>query len=428
MLVKRALGQLYVQVLIGMAIGIAVGVFWPDTGAALKPLADAFVKLIKMLLAPVIFGTVVVGIARMGDLRDVGRIGLKALVYFEILTSIALLIGLVVANVVRPGAGMNVDATALDASGIAGYTTAAHEEGIVPFLLSIIPDSFLGALTGGTMLQVIFIALLLGVAVTMLGARAEPLIDLVDLATKAMFRVVAMVMRLAPVGAGAGIAFTIGKYGIGSLWSLGYLLVALYLTTFVFIAIVLGTVMRIAGLRLWPLLRYIKAEILVVLGTCSTEAVLPQIMRKLEDLGVARPVVGLVLPAGYTFNTDGGCIYLTMAALFIAQATNTPLSLWDQILILLVLLLTSKGAAGVAGAGFVALAATLSAIPTLPVAGLVLLLGVDRFMNEARAVTNLIGNCVATLAVARWDGALDVERARAVLRGDIVIDDPAVAA
>ncbi len=296
----------------------------------------------------------------------------------------------------------------------------------MPFLLSIIPDSFLGALTGGTMLQVIFIALLLGVAVTMLGPKAEPLIDLLDLATKAMFRVVAMVMRLAPVGAGAGIAFTIGKYGIGSLWSLGYLLVALYLTTFVFIVIVLGTVMRIAGLRLWPLLRYIKAEILVVLGTCSTEAVLPQIMRKLEDLGVARPVVGLVLPAGYTFNTDGGCIYLTMAALFIAQATNTPLSVWDQILILLVLLLTSKGAAGVAGAGFVALAATLSAIPTLPVAGLVLLLGVDRFMNEARAVTNLIGNCVATLAVARWDGALDVERARAVLRGISLIDDPAV--
>jgi aerobic C4-dicarboxylate transport protein len=427
-LVKRAIGQLYVQVLIGMAAGIAIGVFWPDIGASLKPLADAFVKLIKMLLAPVIFGTVVVGIARMGDLKDVGRLGLKSLVYFEILSTIALAIGLVVANLVRPGAGMNVDARALDTHSIATYTASAHEGGIVPFLLSIVPDSFLGALTGGSMLQVIFIALLLGIALTMMGAKADPLIDLVDLATKAMFRVVAMVMRLAPVGAGAGIAFTIGKYGVGSLWSLGHLLVALYLTTFLFIAFVLGVVMRIAGLRLWPLLRYIKAEILVVLGTCSTEAVLPQIMRKLEDLGVARPVVGLVLPAGYTFNTDGGCIYLTMAALFIAQATNTPLSTWDQIVILLVLLLTSKGSAGVAGAGFVALAATLSAIPTLPVAGLVLLLGVDRFMNEARAVTNLIGNCVATLAVARWDGALDLERARAVLRGDVVIDDPAVAA
>jgi aerobic C4-dicarboxylate transport protein len=426
--VKRALGQLYVQVLIGMAIGILVGVFWPGIGAALKPLADAFVKLIKMLLAPVIFGTVVVGIARMGDLKEVGRLGFKSLVYFELLSTIALAIGLVVANVVRPGAGMNVDAARLDSSAISSYTATAHEAGIAPFLLGIIPDSFLGALTQGSILQVIFIALLLGVAMTMMGAKAEPLVDLVDLATKAMFRVVALVMRLAPVGAGAGIAFTIGTYGVGALWSLGHLLVALYLTTFVFIVVVLGLVMRIAGLRLWPLLLYIKAEILVVLGTCSTEAVLPQIMRKLEDLGVARPVVGLVLPAGYTFNTDGGCIYLTMAVLFIAQATNTPLGLWDQIVILLVLLLTSKGSAGVAGAAFVALAATLSAIPTLPVAGLVLLLGVDRFMNEARAVTNLIGNCVATLAVARWDGALDVGRARAVLRGDIVVDDPAVVA
>lgn len=427
-MVRRALGQLYVQVLIGMAIGIAVGVLWPAAGAALKPVADGFVKLIKMLLAPVIFGTVVVGIARMGDLKEVGRLGFKSLVYFEILSTIALAIGLVVANLVRPGAGMNIDPAKLDTSAIATYTATAHEAGIMPFLLGIVPDSFIGALTGGTILQVIFVALLLGVALTMMGARALPLIDLVDLATKAMFRIVAMVMRLAPLGAGAGIAFTIGTYGVHSLWSLGHLLVALYLTTFLFVVVVLGAVMRIAGLRLWPLLRYIKGEILVVLGTCSTEAVLPQIMRKLEDLGVERPVVGLVLPAGYTFNTDGGCIYLTMAVLFIAQATNTPLSLWDQIVILAVLLLTSKGSAGVAGAGFVALAATLSAMPALPVAGLVLLLGVDRFMNEARAVTNLIGNCVATLAVASWDGALDLDRARAVLRGDVLVDDPAVAA
>lgn len=416
---RRLSGQLYVQVLAGMLIGIAIGFLWPEAGAQLKPIADGFIKLIKMLLAPIIFGTVVVGIAQMGNLKDVGRLGFKALVYFEILSTIALVIGLAVANLMQPGAGMNIDAAALDASAIDSYrATATIGGGIESFLLGIIPDSFLGAFVMGSMLQVILLSLLVGLALSGMGETARPVVELIELLNKALFRVVGMIMRLAPLGAGAGMAFTIGRYGLDTLWSLGHLLVALYVTTFFFIVVVLGTVMRIVGLSFIAFLRYIRDEILIVLGTCSTEAVLPQLMRKLEHMGCARPVVGMVLPAGYTFNTDGTCIYLTMATIFIAQATNTPLGLMDQVVILAVLMLTSKGSAGVAGAGFVTLAATLSTIPAIPVAGLVLLLGIDRFLNEARAVTNLIGNSVATLAVARWDGALDTPRAEAVLRGE----------
>ena len=417
----RALRQLWVQVLIGMAIGIAIGVLAPDWGVALKPVADGFVKLVKMLLAPIVFGTVAVGIAQMGNLREVGRLGLKSLVYFELLSTIALAAGLLVANIARPGAGMNIDARTLDASAIATYTTSAKGEGgVANFLLGIIPDSVGSAFVGGTMLQVILIALLMGLALGAMGDGGARLTALIDDVTKAMFRIVGMVMRLAPFGAGAGMAFTIGKYGIATLLPLGYLIVALYLTAILFVVVVLGLVARIAGISLLGLLRYIRDEILIVFGTCSTEAVLPQLMARLEQLGVARPVVGLVLPAGYTFNTDGTSIYLAMAVVFIAQATGTPLSVGDQLTIMAVLLLTSKGSAGVAGAGFVALAATLSAMPALPVAGLVLLLGVDRFLNQARAVVNLIGNSVATVAVARWDGALDLDRARAVLRGEPV--------
>ena len=417
----RALRQLWVQVLIGMAIGIAIGVFAPGWGIALKPVADGFVKLVKMLLAPIVFGTVAVGIAQMGNLREVGRLGLKSLVYFELLSTIALAAGLLVANIARPGAGMNIDARTLDASAIATYTTSAKGEGgVANFLLGIIPDSVGSAFVGGTMLQVILIALLMGLALGAMGDGGARLTALIDDVTKAMFRIVGMVMRLAPFGAGAGMAFTIGKYGIATLLPLGYLIVALYLTAILFVVVVLGLVARIAGISLLGLLRYIRDEILIVFGTCSTEAVLPQLMARLEQLGVARPVVGLVLPAGYTFNTDGTSIYLAMAVVFIAQATGTPLSVGDQLTIMAVLLLTSKGSAGVAGAGFVALAATLSAMPALPVAGLVLLLGVDRFLNQARAVVNLIGNSVATVAVARWDGALDLDRARAVLRGEPV--------
>lgn len=412
---KGLLNQIYIQVLIGVALGAALGLLWPEFAASLKPIADGFIKLIKMLLAPIVFGTVVVGIARMGDLKEVGRIGVKALVYFEILSTIALVIGLVVVNILKPGAGMNIDPATVDGSAIAGYTAAAKEQGVIAFLLDIIPTTFVDAFARGAMLQVILLALLVGVALSHLGERGRPLVNVIDLALQVLFQIVAMVMKLAPLGAGAGIAFTIGKYGIDTLWSLGRLMLALYATSIVFVFVVLGQVMRAAGLPFFAFLKYLREEIFVVFGTCSTEAVLPRLMQKLEELGCAKPVVGMVLPAGYTFNADGTCIYLTIATVFIAQATNTPLGWADQVVVLAVLMLTSKGSAGVAGAGFVTLAATLSTMSAIPVAGLVLLLGVDRFLNEARAVTNLIGNSVATVAIAKWDGALDMAKAREVL-------------
>lgn len=412
---KRLFSQIYIQVLIGIAIGAAIGILWPHVGASLKPIADGFIKLIKMLLAPIIFGTVVVGMARMGDLKEVGRIGVKALIYFEVLSTIALVIGLIVVNVMQPGAGLNIDASNLDGKALASFTEAAKEQGVIPFLLDIIPTTFVDAFAKGAMLQVILLAVLMGTAVSQLGERGKPLVDFIDVFLDAIFKIVGMVMRLAPLGAGAGIAFTIGKYGVDTLWSLGRLLIALYVTSIAFVVIVLGLVMRSTGLSFWKFLSFIREEIFVVLGTCSTEAVLPRMMKKLEDMGCAKPVVGLVLPAGYTFNADGTCIYLTLATVFVAQATNTHLSLLDQLVILGVLLLTSKGSAGVAGAGFITLAATLSTLHAIPVSGLVLLLGVDRFLNEARAVTNLIGNGVATVAIAKWDGALDMDQARATL-------------
>ena len=416
--IRGAFGQLYVQVLLGMAAGVLIGVLAPALGIALKPLADGFVKLIKMLLAPIIFGTVAVGIARMGTLREVGRVGLKALVYFEALSTVALLLGLIVGGAVRPGEGMNIDPARLDAGSIGSLVPShAGQDGVASFLLGVIPDTFLGAFTGGSMLQVILIALLAGVALGGAGERSNAVTALLDEVTSMMFRIVGMVMRLAPLGAGAGIAYTIGAHGLGTVAALLKLIVALYVTTALFVTVVLGCVMRLIGLRLWPLLRYLRSELLLVFATCSTEAVLPQTIDKLEAAGVERSVVGLVLPAGYTFNTDGTSIYLAMAVTFIAQATGTPLSFGQLATLFGVLLLTSKGSAGVAGAGFVALAATLSSVPVLPVAGLVLLLGVDRFLNEARAVANLIGNCVATLAVARWDGALDLSAARRTMAG-----------
>ena len=401
--------------LIAILIGALVGLWFPHVGTALKPLADGFIKLIKMLLAPIIFGTVVVGMAKMGDLKEVGRIGVKALVYFEVLSTIALVIGLIVVNLLKPGAGMNIDASNLDGHALASFTEAAKEQGVVPFLMDIIPTTLVDAFAKGAMLQVILLSVLIGAGISQMGARAKPLVEMLDLFLEAIFKVVGMVMRLAPLGAGAGVAFTIGKYGIGTLWSLAHLLVALYVTSLFFVVVVLGGVMRAAGLPFWAFLRFIREEIFVVLGTCSTEAVLPRLMQKLEDLGCAKPVVGLVLPTGYTFNADGTCIYLTLATVFVAQATNTHLGLMDQLVILAVLLLTSKGSAGVAGAGFITLAATLSTLHAVPVGGLVLLLGVDRFLNEARAVTNLIGNSVATVAIAKWDGALDMDKARETL-------------
>ncbi|RXU00353.1 C4-dicarboxylate transporter DctA [Pseudomonas syringae] len=406
----RWYSQLYVQVLIGIVIGAAIGYFVPDVGAKLQPFADGFIKLIKMLLAPIIFGTVVVGIAKMGSIKEVGRIGVKALVYFEILSTIALVIGLIVVNIVKPGAGMNINASTLDGSAISKYSQAASEQGgTIEFFLNIIPNTFLGAFSNGVMLQVILLSVLMGIALVQMGETSKPLINTIDLFLQGLFRIVAMVMRLAPLGAGAGMAFTIGKYGIGTLLSLGQLLVALYVTTLIFIVVVLGSVARWSGMPLMQFLRYFKDEILITLGTCSTEAVLPRMMAKLEKLGCKKSIVGMVLPTGYTFNADGTCIYLTMAAIFIAQATNTPLTFVDQMILLGVFLLTSKGSAGVAGAGFVTLAATLTTIHSIPLVGLVLLLGIDRFLNEARAVTNLIGNGIGTLAIAKWDNSFDVE-------------------
>jgi aerobic C4-dicarboxylate transport protein len=409
---SRWYGQLYIQVLIGIVIGGAIGFFLPDIGARLQPVADGFIKLIKMLLAPIIFGTVVVGIAKMGSVKEVGRIGAKALIYFEILSTLALVIGLVVVNVLKPGVGMNIDINTLNGSAVSAYAqTAAAQGGVVEFFLSIIPTTVVDAFAKGAMLQVILISVLMGVALVQIGAPAKPLVNIIDMLLQSLFRIVAMVMRLAPLGAGAGMAFTIGKYGIGTLLSLGQLLVALYVTTLLFIVVILGSVARWSGLPLWQFLRYFKDEILVTLGTCSTEAVLPRMMVKLEKLGCEKSVVGMVLPTGYTFNSDGTCIYLTMAAIFVAQATNTPLTFMDQMVVLGVLLLTSKGSAGVAGAGFVTLAATLSVIHDIPLIGLVLLLGVDRFLNEARAVTNLIGNGIGTIAIAKWDGSFDQAKA-----------------
>jgi aerobic C4-dicarboxylate transport protein len=402
--------QLYVQVLIGIVIGAAIGYFIPNVGAKLQPFADGFIKLIKMLLAPIIFGTVVVGIAKMGNIKEVGRIGVKALIYFEILSTIALVVGLVVVNVVKPGVGMNINADSLDGSSISKYSQAASEQGgTIEFFLNIIPQTFVGAFSNGVMLQVIVLSVLMGIALVQMGETSKPLINTIDLFLQGLFRIVAMVMRLAPIGAGAGMAFTIGKYGIGTLLSLGQLLVALYVTTLIFIVVVLGVVARWSGMPLMQFLRYFKDEILITLGTCSTEAVLPRMMVKLEKLGCKKSVVGMVLPTGYTFNADGTCIYLTMAAIFIAQATNTPLSVMDQMILLGVFLLTSKGSAGVAGAGFVTLAATLTTIHSIPLVGLVLLLGIDRFLNEARAVTNLVGNGIGTIAIAKWDNSFDVQ-------------------
>jgi aerobic C4-dicarboxylate transport protein len=419
---RKSLSKLYVQVLIGIVVGVLVGHYAPDIGSQLKPLGDLFIKLIKMLLAPIIFASVVVGIARMNNIHEAGRVGVKAILYFEIASTLALVIGLVVGNLLHPGSGMNIDPAKIDSASISTYTQAAQKHGFIDFLLNIVPNSVVGAFANGEMLPIIFFSMLLAIAVARMGPKAEPFVNLLDVFLHAMFGVVRIVMYVAPIGAFGGMAFTIAKYGIGMLASFGQLMLALYVTSAVFIVVVLGIVMKLCGLSLWKFLRYIKDELLVTLGTASTEAVLPQMMAKLEKMGCTKPVVGMVLPTGYTFNADGTAIYLTMASLFIAQAMNIHLSLWDQVLLLGVMLFTSKGSAGVAGAGFVALAATLASMPNIPVAGLVLLLGVDRFLNEARAVTNLIGNGVATLAVARWEGAIDMERAIAVLDRKVEVD------
>ncbi len=415
---RPLLGPLWLQVAVGILLGVAMGMFFPHTATSLKPLGDGFIKLIRMTLAPIIFATVVVGIAKMGDLKEVGRVGGKALLYFEVVSTLALLFGLVAVNVLHPGRGMNIDAAKLDPTVIAGYAAAGQHMGVADFLLNIIPTTFADAFVTGNMLQIILIAVLFGVGLGELREAARPLIEVLDLLLKGMFGVVKLVMVLAPVAAFAGMAYTIGQYGLASLLPLVRFTVELWTVSLVFVVVVLGGIAWWAGFGLWGLLRYLKEEILVTTATSSSEAVLAPVMLKLQRLGCAEPIVGMVMPAGYTFNADGTAIYLGMGAIFIAQATNTGLTLRDQVVILLVLMLTSKGSAGVAGAGFVTLAATLAAMHTIPVAGLVLLLGVERITNIPRAVVNVIGSSVATIVVAKWENAFDGEKARAVLRGE----------
>ena len=416
---RRLLGPLWLQVLLGILVGIVIGVLFPHFAITLKPLSDGFVKLIRMTLAPIIFATVVVGIARMGDLREVGRVGAKALIYFEVVSSIALLLGLVAANVLRPGKGMNIDAATLDSSAISSYTTSAKDLGVVPFLLNIVPSSVGEAFVSGNVLQIILFGVLFGLALAQLRTSTRPLVDMLDQVLKGMFGIVKFVMYLAPLAALGAMAYTVGQYGVSSLLALAKFTAEVWIVSILFVAIVLGIIARFAGFSLSqtsPLPQ--RDELLITAGTSSSEAVLAPVMMKLQDLGCAEPIVGMVMPAGYTFNADGTAIYLSMGAIFIAQATNTHLSLRNQIVILLVLMLTSKGSAGVAGAGFVTLAATLASMHQIPVAGLVLLLGVERLTNIARAVVNVIGSSVATIVVAKWEGAFDSERARLVLAQD----------
>lgn len=410
--------KLYVQVVIAVIAGALLGYLSPHFAIEFKVLSDIFIRMIKMVLAPVIFCSVVLGIAKMENMKELGRIGVKALVYFEVASTIALLFGLCVVNLVRPGAGMNVDAARLDASVVSQYTAAAtKQDGILDFIVHAVPQSVVEAFAKGDILQILFFGVLLGVALSQIGASARPAVAFLDSFLTAVFRIVSMVMRVAPLGAFGAMAFTIGAYGLGSLLSLGQVLLCVYLTCILFVALGFGLVARLCGFSLWKFLKFIRDEIFTVAGTCSSESVLPQLMRKLELAGVPKPVVGLVVPGGLSFNADGSAIYFTIAALFIAQATNTPLSWFEQLTILGVLMLASKGSAGVAGAGFVTLAATLAAMHSIPVAGLVLLLGVDRFMAEARSVTNTIGNAIGAIAVAAWDKSLDRERLLAVLDG-----------
>jgi len=417
-MIRRFFGKLYVQVLIGVTAGVILGVFAPNIGTDLKPLGDVFIKLIKMVFAPIIFATVVLGIARMENMKELGRVGVRALIYFEVLSTFALALGLLVVNLVEPGQGMNVDPATLDTKAIATYTvSAAKPTGFVDFMLNLVPSSIVDALAKNDILQILVFATMFGVALSHIGPRARPVVTFLDSFTHAIFSVVGMIMRLAPIAAFGAMAFTVGKYGLGSIVSLGKLMATMYLTCFLFVVLVLGGISRLSGFSLWKFLKYIKDEIFTVLGTSSSESVVPQLMRKLEHAGISKPVVGLVVPSGLTFNPDGQCIYYTMAAIFIAQATNTPLTLTDQLLVLGVLLLTSKGSAGVTGSGFITLAATLASMGKIPVAGMVLLLGVDRFMSEARAITNTIGNAVGTVAIARWVGSVDRERLNQVLDG-----------
>jgi aerobic C4-dicarboxylate transport protein len=410
--------SLYFQVLVAIVIGILLGHFYPETGAAMKPLGDGFIKLIKMIIAPIIFCTVVVGIAGMEDMKKVGKVGGYAILYFEVVSSIALLVGLLIVNVIQPGAGMNVDPATLDTKAVAQYAGPGKMTSTTDFLLNVIPYSVVDAFAKGDMLQVLFFSVLFGFALHAFGAKGKPVFDLIERLSHILFGIVGVIMKVAPLGAFGAMAFTVGKYGVGSLTSLAALMGTFYATCLVFIFVVLGTIAWYHGFSIWKFIKYIKEELFLVLGTSSSESALPRLMVKLENAGAEKSAVGLVVPTGYSFNLDGTAIYLTMAAVFIAQATNTPLDLTHQLTLLAVLLLTSKGAAGVTGSGFIVLAATLSAVGNVPVAGLALILGIDRFMSEARALTNFIGNGVATLVVAKWCKALDSNRLQRVLNAE----------
>lgn len=410
--------HLYAQVLAAITVGVLLGHFWPEIAVQMKPFGDGFIKLIKMLIAPIIFCTVVHGIASMDDMKKVGRVGVKALIYFEVLTTLALIIGLVVVNLWKPGAGMNVDPAALDTRAIATYTARAGQQSTVDFLMHIIPNTVVGAFAEGEILQVLLIAVLFAFALQALGDYGKPLLHMIDSTAHVFFRIVGYIMKVAWLGAFGAMAFTIGRYGVGTLVQLGSLMAAFYVTCLLFVLGVLGGIAWLCGFSIFRFIAYIKEELLIVLGTSSSETVLPRMLAKMENLGCEKSVVGLVIPTGYSFNLDGTCIYLTMAAIFLAQATNTPLTLGQEIGLIGILLLTSKGAAGVTGSGFIVLAATLSSLGTVPVASIALILGVDRFMSEARALTNLVGNGIATVVVAKWEGALDVARMNRVLSGE----------
>ena len=414
---------LYVQVLFAICCGVLLGYFYPSAGEAMKPLGDGFIKLIKMIIAPIIFCTVVAGIAGMEDMKKVGRVGGKALLYFEVVSTLALIIGLVVVNTLKPGAGMNVDVASLDTKGLANFTTAAKSQSTVDFLMNIIPTTVVDAFAKGDILQVLLFSVLFGFALASAGERGRGVVQFIEKVGQGLFIVVGFIMRLAPIGAFGAMAFTIGKYGVDALIPLAKLMGSFYLTCLLFVLVVLGIIARLAGFSILKFIRYIREELLIVLGTSSSESVLPRMIEKMEKLGCSKSVVGLVIPTGYSFNLDGTSIYLTMAAIFVAQATNTDLTLTQQLTILGVLLLTSKGASGVTGSGFIVLAATLSSVPTIPVAGLALILGIDRFMSEARALTNLVGNGVATIVISKWEKELDHDQMARAMSGDFIEEE-----
>jgi aerobic C4-dicarboxylate transport protein len=415
---------LYIQVLIAIALGIALGYFNPDLGKQMKPLGDGFISLIKMMIAPVIFCTVVHGISSMGDLRKVGRVGVKTLLYFEVVSTVALVIGLLVGEIVRPGDGFNIDPASLDPKAVATYVSRAKEEGIVAHLLAIIPpDSFLGALARGDLLQVLLVSILSGFAIAQLGEVGQRIAAAIDMAAKVFFAVIRIIVRAAPVGAFGAMAFTIGSQGLAALWNLGALILVFYLTSIIFVIVVLGAIAHFAGFSILRFIGYIKDELLIVVGTSSSETVLPQMMRKMEHLGASKSVVGLVVPTGYSFNLDGTNIYMTLAILFLAQATNTSLTFGQLLGILAIAMITSKGASGVTGAGFVTLAATLSIIPDIPITSLALLLGIDKFMSECRALTNLVGNGVACVVISRWERELDADKLHETMAHPLIIGE-----